>query len=202
MLRRPASIPLEHVRRLAGASASAKAAAEAQAIPGRPVDPLPHIAVVGPGSDVSPWDLSVATEVGSLTAARGAILMCGGLGGIGEAACRGARAHDGQCIGILPGTDRLEGNPYLTVGLPTGLGEMSSALVVRCSDVLIAVGGSWGTLSEVALALRLEKPVVALDTWRVRERHHALHNAKNAEDAVKIAFELLSGPGSADHSDA
>jgi uncharacterized protein (TIGR00725 family) len=151
----------------------------------------PYIAVIGPSADFTPEILAAATEVGAGLAAAGAVVLSGGGTGVMEAASRGAREGGGQCVGILPGVDREEGNPYLTLGLTTGLGEMRNALLVRCSDVLVAVGGSWGTLSEVALAVRQDKPVVGLDTWHVGHGHPALHHAGTPEQAVELALSLV-----------
>jgi uncharacterized protein (TIGR00725 family) len=95
------------------------------------------------------------------------VLVCGGLGGVMEAACRGARAEGGTTVGILPGLDRSAANPYVAVAIATGLGEARNALVVRAADCLIAVGGAYGTLSEIALALKAGKRVVGLRTWEI-----------------------------------
>jgi uncharacterized protein (TIGR00725 family) len=105
--------------------------------------------------------------VGRLVAQRGAVVVCGGLGGAMEAACRGAKQADGLTVGILPGSDRSAANPFVDVALPTGLGEARNALVVGAADVVIAVGRGYGTLSEIALALRAGKRVIGLDTWEV-----------------------------------
>jgi uncharacterized protein (TIGR00725 family) len=126
----------------------------------------PYIAVVGPAEpDTDTYALAV--EVGRLIARRGAVVVCGGLGGVMEAAALGASQLGGSSLGILPGSDRAEANRYLTMVIATGLGELRNALVVRCSDAVLAVGGSWGTLSELALAVRLRKPVVSLRGWSV-----------------------------------
>ena len=105
--------------------------------------------------------------MGRLLGGRGAVVVSGGLGGVMEAACRGAREAGGVTVGILPGLDRAAANPYVDVALPTGLGEARNALVVRAADVLIAVGGGYGTLSEIALALKAGKRVIGLDTWEI-----------------------------------
>jgi uncharacterized protein (TIGR00725 family) len=105
--------------------------------------------------------------VGRLVAERGAVLVCGGRGGAMEAACRGAKQAGGLTVGILPGSDRSDANPYVDVALPTGLGEARNALVVRAADAVIAIGGGYGTLSEIALALKAGKPVIGLDTWEI-----------------------------------
>jgi uncharacterized protein (TIGR00725 family) len=105
--------------------------------------------------------------VGRALAERGAVVVCGGLGGVMEAACRGARAAGGLTVGILPGTDRTAANPFVEVAIQSGLGEARNALVVRAADALIAVGGGYGTLSEIALALKAGKRVVGLDSWDI-----------------------------------
>jgi uncharacterized protein (TIGR00725 family) len=105
--------------------------------------------------------------VGRALAARGAVLICGGLGGVMEAACRGAKEAGGLTVGILPGTDRAAANAFVAVAIPSGLGEARNALVVRTADALIAVGGGYGTLSEIALALKAGKRVVGLDSWDI-----------------------------------
>ena len=119
--------------------------------------------VIGPGDEPS----VAAAEVGRLVAERGAVLVCGGRGGAMEAACRGAKEAGGLTVGILPGADRSAANPFVDVVLPTGLGEARNALVVRAADVLIAVGGGYGTLSEIALALKAGKRVIGLGTWEI-----------------------------------
>jgi uncharacterized protein (TIGR00725 family) len=95
------------------------------------------------------------------------VLICGGLGGVMEAACRGAKQTGGTTVGILPGDDRSAANPYVDIVIPTGLGEARNAIVVRSADALIAIGGAYGTLSEIAFALKAGKRVVGLGTWEV-----------------------------------
>jgi uncharacterized protein (TIGR00725 family) len=125
-----------------------------------------YVAVVGPG-DASPTELQLAEEVGAGLAAAGAVVVTGGLGGVMEAACRGARSRQGMTLGILPGEDRDAANGWVQVAVATGLGELRNGLVVRAADALVAIGGGHGTLSEVALALRVGRPVVGLGTWDV-----------------------------------
>ena len=112
-------------------------------------------------------DLASAEQVGRELASRGVVLVCGGLGGVMEAACRGAKEAGGTTVGILPGTDRSAANPFVDVAIATGLGEGRNALVVRAADAVIAIGGGYGTLSEIALALKAEKRVVGLGTWEI-----------------------------------
>jgi uncharacterized protein (TIGR00725 family) len=141
------------------------------------------VAVVGPG-DATPEQAAAAEAVGRRLARAGAVLVCGGLGGVMEAACRGARGEDGMTVGLLPGLSRAEANPHVEVTIPTGLGEARNALVVRAADVLIAVGGAYGTLSEIALALKGGKRVIGLDTWQI----DGIAIAHSAEQAVRQAL--------------
>ncbi len=127
------------------------------------MDPA-FVGVVGPADATASLERT-AEEVGRLVAEAGAVLVCGGLGGVMAAACRGAAAGGGLTVGILPGDDRRSANPWVAVPVATGMGELRNGLVVRGSDVLVAVGGGYGTLSEVALALKLGRPVVGLGTW-------------------------------------
>jgi uncharacterized protein (TIGR00725 family) len=123
-----------------------------------------YVAVCGAG-DATDAVAAVAEEVGRLLGGRGAVVVCGGLGGVMEAACRGAKAAGGTTVGILPGTRRADANRFVDVALPTGLGEMRNPLVVRAADALIAIDGGAGTLSEVAFALKTGVPVAGIGTW-------------------------------------
>ncbi|MFL5869245.1 MAG: TIGR00725 family protein [Thermoleophilaceae bacterium] len=142
-----------------------------------------YVAVVGPG-EAEPDEIAAAERVGAELARRGAVVVCGGLGGVMEAACRGAKEAGGTTLGILPGTDRGAANPFVDLAVPTGLGEARNALVVRAADVLIAVGGAYGTLSEIALALKGGKRVVGLRSWDI----DGVEPAETAEDAVAGAL--------------
>jgi len=124
-----------------------------------------YIGVVGP-AEPTPAVAAAAEELGAALARRGHVVVCGGLGGVMAAASRGAHEAGGVVVGLLPGTDRGDANPWVTVALPTGLGELRNGLLVRSCDAVVAVGGSWGTLSEVALAVRAGIPVVSLGGWR------------------------------------
>lgn len=117
------------------------------------------------GRDAPPERLADAEQVGRLLAAAGAVVVCGGMDGVMAAVCRGARQEGGLTIGILPGTDRGEANRHVDVAIPTGLGEVRNVLVVRAADAVIAVGGAYGTLSEIAFARTIGIPVVGLHTW-------------------------------------
>jgi uncharacterized protein (TIGR00725 family) len=145
----------------------------------------PYVAVVGAG-DASDEARAAAEEVGRLLAERGAVLVCGGLGGVMEAASRGAAGAGGIVVGLVPGDDRRAANPYLTVALSTGLGEMRNPLVVRAADAVIAIAGAYGTLSEIAFALRTGKAVVGIGTWDLPD----VVVAPGAAEAVELALAL------------
>jgi len=154
----------------------------------------PHVAVVG-GGMADADACAVAEAVGRELARRGAVVVCGGLGGVMEAACRGAKDQGGLTIGILPGEDRGEANAFVDVAVPTGMGEARNALVVRAADVVIAVGGEFGTLSEIALALRTGRSVVGLGTWelsRPGRQEDPIVRARRPEDAVDAALALAA----------
>ena len=141
--------------------------------------------------EAPPADLEAAERVGRTLAARGAVVVCGGRGGVMEAACRGAKEGGGTTLGILPGLNRADANPYVDVAVPTGLGEARNALVVRAADALIAVGGEWGTLSEIALAKRAGKRVVGLGTWELSRAGRPVDGivaASDPEEAVELVL--------------
>ncbi|MBO8127679.1 MAG: TIGR00725 family protein [Peptococcaceae bacterium] len=153
-----------------------------------------YIGVIG-AAECSEEIARVAYEVGRGIAARGAVLICGGRGGVMEAAARGAREAGGVVIGILPGRDRSEGNPYLSFSIATGLGEARNAVIARACDALIAVSGGYGTLSEIGLALKMGKPVVGLHTWRLKPVQDRLlsgyREVATAGDAVELTWAAL-----------
>ncbi|HEX2295114.1 MAG TPA: TIGR00725 family protein [Actinomycetota bacterium] len=128
-----------------------------------------YVAVVGAGMPDAALE-QVAEEIGRALGRAGAVVLCGGLSGVMEAACRGCRAEGGTSVGILPGDDRRAANEFVDVALTTGMGEMRNALIVRAADVVVAVGGEYGTLSEVAFALKIGRPVVGYDTWELAKR--------------------------------
>jgi uncharacterized protein (TIGR00725 family) len=127
---------------------------------------MTQVAVCGP-ADCTPDEAAAARAVGRLLAERGAVVLCGGYGGVMAAAAAGARRAGGVVVGILSGRDRTGSSRDLTVVIPTGMGEARNALLVRAADAVIVVGGSWGTLSELALARRGDTPVITLGGWRV-----------------------------------
>ncbi|MFG1827280.1 TIGR00725 family protein [Microbispora bryophytorum] len=125
-----------------------------------------QVAVCGPG-ECTPQEAEAARDVGRLLAERGVVVLCGGYGGVMAAAAAGAREAGGVVVGVLSGRDRAGASSDLTVALPTGLGEARNALIVRAADAVVVVGGSWGTLSELALARRGGTPVITLGGWRI-----------------------------------
>jgi len=146
-----------------------------------------YVAVIGPGSDVEPELRQLAWDVGRLLAVRGAVVVTGGLGGVMAAAAEGCAHAGGQSLGILPGTDRADANEFSTLSIPTGLGELRNGLIVRTVDGVIAVGGSWGTLSEIALAQRIGVPVIALRGWTIADadgNEQEIERATTPEEAV------------------
>jgi len=148
-----------------------------------------QIAVAG-GGVCSARTARLAAEVGREVAAAGAILVCGGLGGVMEAAARAAATAGGLVVGILPGYDRADGNPHCHVVVPTGLGHARNVLVAASGDALIALPGAAGTASEIALARVLGRPVVVLGSGRTRStgRSAGLIRARTAAQAVRLAL--------------
>ncbi len=126
------------------------------------------VAVIG-SDPATQAERTLAFEVGREIGARGHVLVCGGRGGVMEEACRGAREAGAHTIGILPGDDRSEANPYVEFVIPTGLGHARNTIVARSADALVAIGGRYGTLSEIAFASIARKPVVGLLTWKLHD---------------------------------
>jgi uncharacterized protein (TIGR00725 family) len=142
--------------------------------------------------------LEQAERLGRRLAEAGAVVVCGGMDGVMDGAARGAREAGGHAVGILGGLSREGASPSLTVAVPTGMGEARNALVVRAADAVIAVGGEFGTLSEIALALKAGKPVVGLDTWQLSrggEEVDAVIRASTPEEAVRRALSLAGSVG-------
>jgi uncharacterized protein (TIGR00725 family) len=151
-----------------------------------------YIAVVG-ASAGTPAELAFGEAVGRGLGEAGAVLVCGGMGGVMEAAAGGCLKAGGKTVGILPSDSRLVANPYLTVAVATGMGEARNAIVVRTSDAVIAIHGEFGTLSEIALALKMGKPVVGLGTWELSKAGvpvESIIRATTAEEAVRDALRL------------
>ena len=139
-----------------------------------------NIAVVG-GYKCSKKHYKVAQELGQLIAQEGWILICGGRTGVIEAACRGAKSKSGLTVGILPSYDGKDANSYLDVKIPTGFGYARNVLVVRAVDVVVAINGKYGTLSEIAFAFNEEKPVLGIETWNIK----GVIKVKNPKEAMR-----------------
>ncbi|OGP14982.1 MAG: TIGR00725 family protein [Deltaproteobacteria bacterium GWA2_54_12] len=147
----------------------------------------PVIAVIGSGLEDETLN-ALAEQTGELIAGAGCVLINGGLGGVMAASAKGAKSKGGLTIGLLPGLDPAAANQYIDVPVPTGLGEMRNLLIVRSAAAVIAIGGGYGTLSEIALALKASKPVVGLQTWDVSPD---IQKAADAFDAVRLALSAL-----------
>ena len=150
-----------------------------------------YVAVIG-GGEADPEVATLAYEVGRELAHRGAVVICGGLGGVMEAAARGVQEAGGVSIGILPDPDRRRANPYLTYTIPTNLGHARNMVIVHAADAVIAVDGSYGTISEAAIALKLGKPVAALGAvWSLPH----LKAAKTPQEAVSMTLDAFGTTG-------
>jgi uncharacterized protein (TIGR00725 family) len=152
----------------------------------------PRIVGVIGGSELPPDLYRAAEQIGREVAVRRAVLITGGLTGAMEAASKGAKAAGGLTLGILPGFSPDDANPYIDLPIVTGLSEARNLIIVRTADVLIAVGGGPGTLSEIAFALKFGKPVIGLHSWQVVE---AMSHVHTPYEAVTRAFELLDSTG-------
>jgi uncharacterized protein (TIGR00725 family) len=159
----------------------------------------PLIAVCGPGQATAEEE-RLAEEVGRLLVAAGAVVLCGGLGGVMAAVARGAAGAGGLCVGLLPGADAEVAAPQIGLAIPTGLGELRNGLIARACAAMVAIGGGYGTLSEIGFALRLGRPVVGLRTWEVRRAGSATVDpgvvaAVTAAEAVERALAAVAAPG-------
>ena len=146
-----------------------------------------YVAVVGPG-EADDRCLELAEAVGAGLADAGAVVLTGGLGGVMLAAARGAADRGGTVIGLLPGTDRSDANPYVTFALPTGLGQFRNGVIVQSSDALVGVGSSWGTMNEISLALRLGRTVAWLAGERLISLDPAPIHVDDVETAIGVAL--------------
>ncbi len=146
------------------------------------------IGVIG-AANASEEEKRASEEVGVLIAGRKCFLLCGGMGGVMEAACRGAKSAGGTTIGILPGPEPSSANRFVDIPIVTGMGEARNVIVAKSSHSIIAVGGGLGTLSEISFALKSGIPVIGLDTWDVSEE---IIKCETPEEAVRTAFELSS----------
>jgi uncharacterized protein (TIGR00725 family) len=153
-----------------------------------------QVAVIGGGAP-DPELAPVAEEIGRRLAEAGAVVVCGGLGGVMEAAARGAREAGGEVIGILPGSDPGEANPHVTHVVATGIGHARNLAVVGSAEAVIAVGGEWGTLAEIGFARRLGRPVIAVRGWRIsgRGEMEGGPGIELAETAAEAAERALAG---------
>lgn len=152
------------------------------------------ISVIGT-STATPEQYVLARRVGRLLAEAGALVVCGGKGGVMEGVCRGVSDAGGASVGILP-EKRSEANPYVTIPITTGIGEARNVVVVSSGEAVISIGGGPGTLSEIGFALKIGKPVVSLHTWLPLDENGAktpLHEAESPEDAVALALRLAEG---------
>lgn len=145
------------------------------------------IGVIG-GGQCTPEVAQLATDVGREIAQKGAILICGGLCGVMEAACKGAKQKNGLTIGILPGTNKSDANNFVDIPIATGMGDARNIIIVRSSDAVIAVDGQYGTLSEISFCLKFNVPVFGLETWNVDP---GIIQAKTPQEAVDKALNLL-----------
>ncbi len=158
------------------------------------MDKKKFVAVIG-GGQPSREEAKLAEEVGRELAKRGAILVCGGLGGVMEAACKGASSEGGITIGILPGDDSQAANPYVQIPIVTGLGYARNIAVVKSAQAVIAIGGSYGTLAEISHALQSGIPVIGLNTWslaRNNQQDKSIILAQSPTEAVNKALDLAA----------
>ena len=155
-----------------------------------------YVAVIGPGSGVGPDIRQLAWDVGRLLAERGAVVVTGGLGGVMAAAAEGCAHAGGQTLGILPGADRVGADEHLTLSISTGLGELRNGLIVNSVDGVVAVGGSWGTLSELALARRTGVPAVSIQGWTILDAQGNEQQIERANSAEEAVDRILQPPAS------
>ena len=146
-----------------------------------------QIGVIG-GRQVSKEILTLAKEVGREIAQRDGILICGGLGGVMEAACKGAKKAGGLTVGLLPVSSMTEANPYVDIVIPTGLGVARNAVIINACDGVIAIGGSYGTLSEMAFARQKEIPIVSLKSWKFDD---TIQITESPKKAVELIFQQI-----------
>lgn len=146
-----------------------------------------QIVVVG-GRNVSEEIFNSAQIAGREIAKRGAILICGGLGGVMEAACRGAKEEGGLTVGILPTSDALDANSYIDIVIPTGMGIARNVLIINAADGVLAIGGQYGTLSEMAFARQTEKPLISLKSWAFDDSYV---QAQSPKEAVDLLFKAI-----------
>ena len=147
------------------------------------------ISVIGDGNPTEKISL-LAEEVGTLLAKKGILIVCGGLGGVMESVCRGAKKHGGTTIGIIPGIKASEANQWVDIPICTGISQARNVIIATTGDAIIAVGGKYGTLSEISHALSINKPVIGLNTWNLSQNKNikpSIIQAQNPADAVNLA---------------
>ncbi|MSQ08098.1 MAG: TIGR00725 family protein [Dehalococcoidia bacterium] len=152
------------------------------------------ISVIGTGDTATDRDRMFAEEVGRLLAERGAIVVCGGLNGVMEAACKGAKSAGGLTVGLLPGTEPADANPWVDIPIPTGLGYARNSIVVKAGQAVIAIGGAFGTLSEIGHAIADGKTVVGIETWELARKGNPdshIVRASGPADAVEKALQAV-----------
>lgn len=152
--------------------------------------------MIGGGGFLPAASLQQAEAIGRELARNGCTLICGGLGGVMQAACRGASQAGGTTIGVLPGPDPAEANPFVQIPIATGMGEARNVIIALTAEAVIAVDGEYGTLSEIAHALRNGKPVVGVSTWAISNEtigDAPLYRTEDPAEAVRWAIEAASG---------
>lgn len=157
-------------------------------------DEFIFIGVIG-GGEVSPQTAALAEEVGKEIARHKAVVVCGGMGGVMEAACKGAASEGGLTIGILPGDSRKQANDCVRIPIVTGIGYARNVAVVKTSQAIIAIDGSYGTLTEIGYALQSGIPVIGLETWKFSNKSQPdcqVIPAKDAKEAVELALSLIN----------
>jgi len=149
----------------------------------------PIIGVIGPGQCSGKLKIQ-AEQIGQTIAAEGAMLVCGGLGGVMEAAARGAKEKDGTTIGIIPGDKKSDANKYIDIVIPSGIGEARNLLIIRTADAVVALPGMYGTLSEMAFCMKTNTPLVSLQAWDISDKIIRLDDPiKAAKEAIRLARE-------------
>ncbi|GAB4332132.1 MAG: TIGR00725 family protein [Calditrichia bacterium] len=149
------------------------------------------IGVIG-GNECTPEIADQAEKMGALIALQGHLLVCGGGGGVMLAAAKGCVLAGGTTLGILPGTNKAEANPYISIPIVTGMGIGRNVIIARTADVLVAIDGKYGTLSEIAYGLQLGKPVIALNSWAIP----GVQTFSSVEEAFRRIMEILNKSGS------
>ena len=157
------------------------------------------IGIIG-GNTCSASVARIAEDIGRMLAERGATVICGGLGGVMEAACKGARQAGGRTIGILPGNSAADANPYVEIPIVTGMSDARNVIIIKSSQAVIAIDGEFGTLSEIGHALRRGVPVVGLDTWSLAKEERGNASILVAENGAEAVEKALAAAGTGVHA--